>query len=113
LVLSGTVEILAWIPALIASLGAAIVPLALRALVGVGVGVVIYNGVGALLTSITASIGSGYGAMLPSAVQILDLMGFRSALSIIVSAFGVRLALIGVNQVTGSMSLTRFRPPVS
>jgi hypothetical protein len=41
------------------------------------------------------------------------LLGFQTALSIILSAFAVRLTLLGVSALTGSLSVTRFRPPTA
>lgn len=102
-----------WIVAFFSALGAAIVPLGLRLLVGLGVGVVVYHGIGTLLDSVELEIAGAYGDLMGDAAAILDMLGFRVALSVILSAFSVRLAIAGVNMVTGSLSSTTWRPPTS
>jgi hypothetical protein len=101
------------VSALLSGLALAAVPIALRVLAGVGVGVVVYQGVNALLDSVVYQVSAGLAGLPASGLAILQLLGFQTALSIILSAVAVRLTLLGVSALTGSLSVTRFRPPTA
>lgn len=80
-------------------------PLAIKVLKSLGVGVVTFVGVGSLLTYISDSIKTNYLGAPAHVVQIMSLFGFDHALSIVITAFSIRLTLNGLDSATGSLKL--------
>ena len=89
---------------LLAGLAAGIGPLVIKALGAIGVGVVTYVGVSALLdeayTIITANL---TGGPFPQLIAVLGVMQIDTAITMIFSAFAVRMTLKGVG-ATGAIS---------
>lgn len=97
--------------ALAASLWHILPALAVRVLVGLGVGAAVFTGMGALFDSVKGAIASQLGAMPADMLSILDMGGILDALSMIVSAYAITLALAGLN-ASGALSRWRWTPPI-
>lgn len=70
------------------------VPIAKRVLAGLGIGVVTYVGLGAVMTQIQNSVISNWGAINISAMQLLSLAGVPDAIGIILGAVAARFSML-------------------
>jgi hypothetical protein len=80
-------------------------PLAGIVLKSLGIGVVTFAGVSAVLSSISNAIKASYMGAPASVVQVMSLLGFDHAISIIIAAVTVRLTLNGLDSATGSLKM--------
>jgi len=88
-----------------------LVPLiVIKVLAVLGVSVVSYVGITALLDSLQAFAISQLAALPAALISLLNLGGFRQALSMIISAYFVRAALDGVS-AWGSIARFRLTAP--
>ena len=102
---------LAW--AIVAFLAANLVPLAIRLLVGIGVGAVTYVGIRALINQAKAqivSLISGAGTVIVDWVAFFYL---DRVITLCLSALLVRWVLKGLDKVTDAMKTTSWKPPVA
>ena len=99
--------------AFIAYLAANLVPLGIRLLVGIGVGVATYTGIKAALDYALGqviSIMSGAGTVI---VEWAAFFYLDRVITLVFSALVVRWVLRGLNGVTDVMRTTTWRPPVA
>jgi len=82
--------------AFLSALGAVIVPLAIRVMVGLGFAAVVYTGVGAAWDWFGTNIASTLGAVSASVVSILAMARVDDAIQIVLSAGSAKLALRGL-----------------
>jgi hypothetical protein len=73
-------------------------------LFGLGVGVVAYTGIGALLESVRAGVQSNAASVPASAMSVLHLVGIDTALNIVLSACAGKFAM----KAAGSATLKQF-----
>lgn len=96
--------IAALIGALIAAIGSFIV----QALIGLAFGVVTYTGMQVAMDWFLNGFISNINSLPSQLVQVIALLRFDSAISIIMSAITVRLVMQGLNQLSGRMSSLRM-----
>ena len=70
------------------------VPIAKRVLAGLGIGVVTYVGLAAVMTQIQNSVISNWGAINISAMQFLSLAGVPDAIGIVLGAVAARFSML-------------------
>lgn len=75
------------------------VPIAQRALTGLGIGVVSYVGLDAVFTQLQNSILQNWGAMGAGPLAILSMSGVSEALGITLGALSARLAMIQLSRL--------------
>jgi Protein of unknown function (DUF2523) len=97
--------------ALWAGLAATIVPMAVRLLVGLGFGVVVYTGIGAAWDAAQAAIWSNLGAVASNVLTIILMARVDDAIQIVLSAAGSLLLVKGFNAVTGGIARGRWSAP--
>jgi hypothetical protein len=93
-------------------LAANLVPLAIRLLVGIGLGVATYQGIKAAIEYAKAqivSLISGAGTVI---VEWAAFFYVDRVITLVLSALVVRFVLKGLDKVTDSMKTTSWRPPV-
>jgi hypothetical protein len=99
--------------ALWAVFAANMIPLAIRLLVGLGIGAASYVGAKAMIDAAKAQIIaliSGAGTV---AVQWAAFFHVDKVITLILSALVVRLVLKGLDKVTDTMRTTTFTPPTA
>lgn len=96
-----------WLAALWLFLPALIIKL----LVTFGVGAAVYVGFGALIDGLTATINAQLGGVSAQLLAVLSISGALDGMSMIVSAYGIRLAMAGLT-ASGALARWRFTPPV-
>lgn len=74
--------------------GASIANIVVRALLGIGVGLVTYTGLNVVLGMATDAIKQNMTGLPAAAMQILGLGGIDFAINMILSAYAVRIALV-------------------
>jgi len=82
--------------ALIGGFASGIVQGIIKVLVSLGVGFTIYQGIDALMGTISAGIITNLNAIDPNIKNMLGLMKVDKAINVLISAVGVRLILKGV-----------------
>jgi len=70
------------------------VPIAKRVLAGLGIGVVTYVGLAAVMTQIQNSVISNWGVINISAMQFLSLAGVPDAIGIVLGAVAARFSML-------------------
>ncbi len=96
---------------LIASLVSLVPAFVAKILIALGIGVVSYVGVNALLGRITASVMSSAGSISGDVGVFLNLVGFDVCLGMVLSALAVKLALQTTNGVINKVSFTNKTLP--
>lgn len=91
-------------------LWSAIVPLAMRVLVGVGIGWVTYSGVGAGLDALTTNIMNNYNGLGADILAVLNLAGFSVVINTLISSFVISATFRGLN-ATGIISRVSWKKP--
>jgi Protein of unknown function (DUF2523) len=94
----------------LAVLAPTIVPLAVRLLVGVGVGVATYTGVTVLWQTVQDNIWSSLGATNVSVLTIIGMARVDDAIKLVLSAGTTLLLLRGISAATGAVSRWRAGP---
>lgn len=96
--------------AAIAAVGASILPLAIRVLAGVGIGVATYTGISAVWDNAQAGIWSNLGATSGSILTILGMARVDDAIKVVLSAGSTILLLKGFSAATGAITKWRAGP---
>lgn len=93
-----------WLPFLAFFIGTSLPSILFRAMSILGLGIITYTGTNSLLSSIENLI-VGYFSELPEgSTDILGYLGFDVAISMLVSAYGIRLTLITARRFVGVKS---------
>lgn len=74
-------------------------PLVIKALVTLGIGIVTFVGVDALVSAALNEIVSRFSGLPAAVAQIAGLLGVDVAITIILSAYSIRLVLAGLTSV--------------
>lgn len=82
----------AWLMALV-------LPLGKKLLVGLGIGVLTYEGLSAIAGQVQTAVAANWGAMPVSVLQILTLAGFAEAVGIELGALAGLAALVAVGKL--------------
>jgi len=88
--------------------GIAIVPLVVRALLGIGFAVVTYTGIQLLWTQVQADIWSNLGSVSANISTILVMARVDDAIAVVLSAGTSKLVLKGLN-AAGAFTRVRWR----
>lgn len=100
------------IGALLRSLWVVLPALLMQAAVTLGFGYVAYSGLGQLMEYLETLIATQLAGISADVYAVLDILGLPQALSIVVSAYGVRLVLMGLNSA-GVLRRIVWRPPAT
>ncbi|QLF92217.1 DUF2523 domain-containing protein [Pseudomonas sp. ABC1] len=82
--------------------------LAARVLWSLGVGIATYTGLGWIVDQIETLIRTSYNGALAGIPQIMSLMGFDHAISIIFAAVSVRMTLMGLSAMSDTIKSWTF-----
>mgnify|MGYP001318987389 FL=1 len=96
------------VAALWAGLAAIIVPLAVRVVVGLGLAVVTYLGVSALLDNATSQLYSYLGGVSSSVLVIIGMARVDDFIAVILSALSAKLIVKGLTQA-GALKAFTYR----
>lgn len=72
-------------------------PIVKRVLVALGIGVVSYAGLNAVMSQVQSAVTNAWGQMGTVTLQLLTLAGFSDALGIALGALAARLALVSLS----------------
>lgn len=70
------------------------VPIAQRVLTGLGIGVVTYIGLGAVMDTVKNSVLNNFGLLTPEIINLLALAGIPQAIGIILGALAARFSML-------------------
>lgn len=86
-------------PLLGAFLSAAVVPLAKKVLLALGLGTITYAGLQAAFDAAQSQVISHYGQMPAAAMQLADLAGVGQTIGILLGAMAARVGMIALSKI--------------
>jgi Protein of unknown function (DUF2523) len=96
--------------AAVAAIGASILPLVIRVIAGLGIGVATYTGISAVWDNAQAGIWTNLGGASASVLTILGMARVDDAIKVVLSAGSTILLLKGFSAATGIVTKWRAGP---